>query len=48
MAPITECLKKGSFEWTKAAQKAFGEVKQELCQALVLASPNFDDLFDRV
>ena len=27
MAPITDCLKRGSFEWTKAAQKAFEEVK---------------------
>ena len=27
MAPITECLKRGSFEWTKASQRAFEEVK---------------------
>jgi len=27
MAPITECLKRGAFEWTKAAQRAFEEVK---------------------
>jgi len=46
MGPITECLKKGVFEWTKATQKAFEEVKQKLCQALVLALPNFDDLFE--
>ena len=46
MAPITECLKGRSFEWTKAAQRAFEEVKQKLCQAPVLALPNFDDLFE--
>jgi len=27
MAPIIECLKKVVFEWTKAAQRAFEEVK---------------------
>jgi len=46
MAPITECLKRGSFEWTKAAQRAFKEVKQKLCQDPVLALPNFDNLFE--
>ena len=46
MALITECLKKGAFEWTKAAQKAFEEVKQKLCQAPILALPNFDDFFE--
>jgi len=46
MALITECLKRGSFEWTKAAQKAFEEVKQKLCHAPVLASPNFEGLFE--
>jgi len=39
-------LKKGVFKWTKAAQKAYEEVKQKLCQAPVLALPNFDDLFE--
>jgi len=42
----TECLKKGVFKWTKAAKRAFEEVKQKLCQAPVLALPNFDDLFE--
>ena len=31
-----------AFEWTKDAQRAFEEVKQKLCQALVLALPNFE------
>ena len=46
MEPITECLKRGAFEWTKGTQKAFEEVKQKLCQTSVLALPNFEDLFD--
>jgi len=33
MAPITKCLKKGAFKWTKAAHNAFEVVKQKLCQA---------------
>jgi len=46
MASITECSKRGSFEWTKPAQRAFEEVKQKLCQAPILALPDFDDLFE--
>jgi len=46
MAPTTECLKSGAFEWTKAAKRAFEEVKQKLCQAPVLALPNFEHLFE--
>jgi len=39
-------LEEGSFEWTKAAQRAFEEIKQKFCQASILALPNFDDLFE--
>ena len=44
--PITECTKKGSFEWSKKAQKAFEKIKQRLCQAPFLALLNFEDLFE--
>jgi len=46
MGPITECLKKGAFEWTKTVQRAFEAVKHKLCEAPILALPNFDDLFE--
>jgi len=45
LAPITECLKRGSFKWTQAVQRAFEEEKQRLCRTPVLALPNFEDLF---
>jgi len=44
--PITECVKKGSFEWTRAAYDAFEKLKTKLCEALVLALINFDKHFE--
>jgi len=46
MAPLTECMKKGSFKWTKVVQKAFETIKDRLCSAPILALPNFDLLFE--
>ena len=46
MAPISKYLKKEVFEWTKATEKAFKEIKHKLYQAPVLALPNFDDLLE--
>ena len=40
IALITECIKNGASEWTKATQIAFKVIKQKLCQALTLALPN--------
>jgi len=37
---------KGSFEWTKVAQRAFETIKNKLCLALILAHPNFNLLFE--
>ena len=46
MVPLIECIKKGSFEWTKAAQRAFESINDRLCSAPIFALPNFDLLFE--
>ncbi|XP_074278018.1 uncharacterized protein LOC141601622 [Silene latifolia] len=45
-SPITECLKKGTFVWTEAAQRAFETIIQRLCEAPVLALPDFTQPFE--
>jgi len=39
-------LKKGTFEWTKPTHDSIEKLKTKLCEALVLALPNFDKLFE--
>jgi len=46
VAPLIECMKKGTFEWTKAAQRALESIKGRLCSARILALPNFEFLFE--
>lgn len=45
MVSITKRMKTGSFEWTSTASKTFKLIKQKLCEALILALPNFNKLF---
>jgi len=45
-SPITECLKKGALVWSEQAQQAFEKIKSRLCEAPVLALPDFSQPFE--
>lgn len=44
--PITDCLRKGEFKWTKATSRAFGEIKTRMSEAPVLRLPDFSNVFE--
>lgn len=46
MAPITNCMKKGEFKWSKATAIAFTEIKEKMTQAPILQFPNCSKLFE--
>jgi len=45
MALLIECMKKGSFQWTRATQRTFQTIKDKLHLAPIFALPNFDLIF---
>lgn len=46
VAPITDCMKDGRFEWTAAATKAFEDIKLKLTTAPILVLPDFSLVFE--
>ena len=45
-APITDLIRLEKFEWTKAAERAFEELKRLMTEAPVLRLPDFERVFE--
>ena len=46
MTPITDCLKREDFEWTRAAAKVFREIKKRMTEAPIMRLPDFTKVFE--
>ena len=45
VAPLTTLLNKDAFSWTLEAIQVFEKLKEAMCRALVLATPDFTNTF---
>lgn len=45
IAPLTNCLKLGKFQWGPAQDESFSAIKARLSSVPILALPNFDKVF---
>lgn len=45
-APLTQCLKKGKFAWSKETLDSFNALKEKLANPQVLALPDFTKIFE--
>ena len=43
--PLTTLLKKDAFSWTPEATKDFEDIKEAMCLAMILATPDFTKTF---
>ena len=44
--PITDCLKKGSFQWTSKSALVFRDIKDRMASAPVLRHPDYSKVFE--
>ena len=44
-APLTTLLKKDAFSWTLEAMNAFEDIKEVMCKAPILPTPDFKNTF---